>query len=148
MVFLKIENDGQDIKSTNYFYSDYAMRGLVYCSINDGAVRLLLSALRMAWLNEMVTGSDVILSIGPWPDQGKAVAMELLFEDGSPTPFCLHLSPEQFDRLPLEKDGLGEWVFAVWTQDPDGTLRKSMEWPLRIRRVPKIPWLKPWENMS
>ena len=138
MEILKIMNDGPDIAETNYFDFEHANRGLFYLSINAGCARLLVPDIQQAAIQEFKTAKYVILSRGPWPEQGRSDALELLFEDLSDSPYALHMVAEQCDMLP---DGQGDWTLAVWSREG-----KRFQCPLRYRRVAKIPCLKPWRN--
>lgn len=136
---LEIENDGQAILSTNYWSSDYAARGLAYLSWNAGAARLLVPAIRRAWLKEMRGAESVIVSIGPWPAGGGKDGIELLFEDHSSSPFALHLSQGQTDRmLPASEHGAAFAVIVLSESDD------ALHFPGLFRRVRAIPFLKPW----
>lgn len=143
-MILTIQNTGQEITSTNYWDMEHAKKGYFYCSINAGAFRLLVPWLQEFSLNEMKTASEVIISRGPWPEGGKPDALEILFEDGTDTPFALHLGSEQVDHMPLDadRDRQGQpprWVFSAWTQHG-----KKIELPCRYRKAKKIPCLKPF----
>jgi hypothetical protein len=139
---LQIENDGPDIRTTNYWETDPAAAGLVYASCNAGAIRLLLPPAKEPDIPDMTRGVEyVILSRGPWPAQGLPEAVEILFEDRSDSPYALHLSPESFDLLPAEPPEGREWRLGLWTAGP----RKRADLPVRFRRVQSLPWLRPWE---
>jgi|SRR4030042_65454 hypothetical protein len=137
--FLTVENDGQAIVSTNYWQSDYAKRGFFYLTINAGAFRLLVPPSREGELADMLTASEVIVSRGPWPEHGKHDALELLFEDYSDSPYSLHITSDQVDRMPADADRHKTFVFAVWVQTG-----KVKEMPGRYRKVKYVPWLEPW----
>lgn len=135
---LDIENDGQAILSTNYWTSDYAARDLAYLSWNAGAARLLVPAIRRTWLEEMRGAESVIVSIGPWPVTGGKEGVELLFEDHSSSPFALHLSQEQTDRmLPASEQGATFTVIVLSESDD------ALHFPGLFRSVAAIPFLKP-----
>lgn len=142
-----IENDGQKIISTNYWDTPHAKeRGLVYLSINAGCFRLLVPKGKGISLDELRTAFVVLVSRGPWTEMGKSDGLELLFEDGSASPYCLHIVTEQCDRLPLDsdRDRKGEaprWRFAVYTQEG-----LQFECPARYRLTKRIPWMKEWKE--
>jgi len=77
---------------------------------------------------------------GPWPAQGLAEAIELLFDDGSDSPYALHLSPQQIDRVPPDSESGREVRVTVWTEGPTCTL----DLPGRYRRSARLPDLSPW----
>jgi hypothetical protein len=143
MVTIGIDNNGPEIVSTNYWDTNYARKGYVFLSINAGTCRLLVPEAMLAAIPEWRAAREVIVSKGPWPDQGKAEALELLFEDDSDSPYALHIGTNQVDRIPLpadqdHADQPARWRFSTWTQI-DG---KVLELPCRYRIVTRIPWLK------
>lgn len=139
LMLITIGNDGQDIVSTNYFESEYAVNGKVYMSINAGAFRLLLPDSQMRYLEEMSSGKEVLITLGKWLEGNKRQAFELLFEDYSMSPFCLYFGPEQIDRIPNDMHRKDKTVFTVWT-----TAGKVLSLPCYTRRVDEIPCLEPW----
>lgn len=138
---LTIINSGQAIASTNYWDGEHARAGLLYLSWNAGAGRLLIPDAAKGILREFRGASKVLVSRGPWTDQGGREALELLWEDGSDDPFCVHLITEQCDRLiPQEQQG-GGFVITAWTR---GGMKGR--WPGLYRVVPHIPYLRPWAS--
>ena len=138
---LTITNNGSDLASTNYWDGEHARAGFFYLSWNAGAGRLLVPDSRLADLQEMGTASYVIVSRGPWPARGAREGIELLFEDGSDAPFCLHLSAEQSDRLLPDVDQGGGFEIAAWTRSG-----RAAAWPGKYRKVAQIPCLDPWSE--
>jgi hypothetical protein len=136
MNLFRIENNGQAIASTNYFDSEHAAKGYFFLSTNAGCVRLLVPDSQQAAIQEFKTAKYVILSRGPWPEQGRTDALELLFEDLSNSPYALHIVKDQCDMLP---DGKGDWTLAVWSR-----WGKEFDCKLKYRHVKRIPCLKPW----
>jgi len=135
---LRIENDGPRIRATNYWESEAAGRGYAYVSVNAGTFRLLLPPALETALADMATAREIVISRGPWTDAGKADGLEILFDDGSSSPYALHLSIEQIDRVPLDADAGRQVVCTVWTLGPKLALSR----PAYYRRVPRIPWVK------
>jgi hypothetical protein len=138
MNLITIENNGPEIVSSNYWTSEYSAKGYVYLSINASAFRLLIPDNMK--IDGTLLAKEVIVSRGTWPDQGRADALELLFEDYSDSPFCLHIGTEQVDRMPADTDRNKSFIFSVWT-----FAGKILEVPARYRIVKKIPYLKPWK---
>ncbi len=139
---LFITNNGQAITSTNYWESEMSKNGYCFLSWNAGAGRVLVPDELKSAITEMRLAKYVIVSRGPWHEAGNRDAIELLFEDESENPFCLHLVAEQTDRtLPEEQQGSG-FVITVWTRDRGEELRP----PGRYRTVDAIPCLKPWSS--
>lgn len=136
---LIIGNDGQAIKTTNYFDSTRAQRGLLYLSWNARAARLLVPDNQRAAVSEMQSAEYVIVSDGPSAMHHGRRCIEMLFEDHSDTPFALHISHEQCDRLlPASEHGV-HFTFSVWTRDG-----MQLQLPARYRRVRSIPCLMQW----
>lgn len=138
---LTIVNQGQAIASTNYWDSAHARAGYFYLSWNAGAARLLVPDAQKSALREMRVAQYVIVSRGPWSDQGGRDALELLWEDGTDTPFAIHLVAEQTDRWVPESDQGSGLVVTAWTR---GGLKGR--WPGRYRVVPRIPCLDAWSS--
>ncbi|MFK1437590.1 hypothetical protein ACIU0H_28585 [Pseudomonas aeruginosa] len=136
-----IENDGQSITRTNYWDSVHATEGYAFLSWNAGAGRVLLPDALAPALADMRVAQYVIVSLGPWRAQAGREAWELLFEDGSDTPYCLHLVCEQSDRRLPDTDQGGGFVIAVWTRDGE-----QLRLPAKFRKVVEIPCLEPWSE--
>ena len=134
---LIIKNDGKDIKSANYWESAYAKNGFFYMSGNDNALRLLVPPSKMEIAT--VNASEAIISRGPWPPNN-GDAIEVMLEDGTDAPYCVHFGKEQCDLLP--EPGQEGLVFSLWGPGP----KKLVELPCRYRHAPILPWLKPWES--
>lgn len=136
---LEIFNKGAAILSTNYWDSEQARQGYVFLSFNAGFARVLLPDAMKSQLPEMRSATMVILSHGPWSERAGANGWELLFEDGTDAPYCLHLSEEQSDRtLPAADQGGGFWL-TVWTRGGE-----KLRLPAKFRRVAELPCLQPW----
>lgn len=136
-----IKNQGQAIVETNYFDIAHAQAGALYLSWNASAARLLVPDSQKQILRELRGAREVLISRGPWADQGNRDALELLWEDDSDNPFVLHLAIEQSDRLLLDTDqGSGIWC-SVWTR---GGMKGR--WPARYRRVTRLPCLQAWSE--
>ncbi len=80
---LMIGNNGQSISSTNYWDSEPAKSGFCFLSWNANAARLLVPDTFESAISEMRSAKYVIVSRGPWPEQSRREALELLFEDES-----------------------------------------------------------------
>lgn len=140
---ITIINDGPLIASTNYWQSPLARAGKVYCSINAGTIRVLLPPAQVVALPDIRAAQYAVLSRGPWPEMRILEAVEIMFEDGSESPYTLHLSAQSFDMFPGDP-GASEWRLSVWieglTKAPELACYFTCYW----RRVPRIPCLKPW----
>jgi hypothetical protein len=126
---------------TDYWDTEHAAAGLFYLSWNAGAGRLLVPDSQKPILRELKGAREVLVSRGPWPEQGGRDALELIWEDDSDSPFCIHLVAEQTDRLIPEHQQGGGFSIAAWTR---GGMKGR--WPGRYRLVDAIPCLKPWED--
>lgn len=142
---LEIRNHGPLIVATNFWDLPAAKAGKLFVSTNAGAFRVLVPASQEGLVTEMKTAAGCALSRGPWPAMKLTDAFEVLFDDGTPDPFALHLAPESFDRLPTAEDVAGEWVLSVWTRPRRGDRpHKAFERPCRYRMSPSLPDLRPW----
>lgn len=144
MSLIEVHNHGPLILSSNYWNSDLAEAGKVFVSVNAGAIRVLLPPSRYGDLSEMRTGNECVLSRGPWPEAYVKEAIEIMWDDGSDSPFALHLTPESFDMLPGEPEPGREWICSTWVAK-DGKPHKSMERICHWRRAAKLPCLEPWK---
>lgn len=136
---LSIANRGQAIASTNYFDSEFAREGKFFLSWNAGAGRLLVPDSQKRVIAEMRTAKYVIVSQGPWAEDGGAPALELLFEDDSDAPFVLTICHLQTDRL-LRSSGKGcGFYVSVWTRGGQKLCLAG-----RYREVASIPCLEEW----
>ena len=135
----QVINDGQRIVETNYFDSPHAKAGYCFLTWNAGAARLLLPDSMAASIKDMQGAMYVVVSRGPWLAQGKRDALELLFEDSSDNPYCIHLVTEQTDRMLPEDNQGGGFVVTVWTRQG-----VQLQLPGKYRTVAAIPCLDPW----
>lgn len=143
--FFSFQNHGPLLVATNYWQSEHAHAGKLYCSVNAGAIRVLLPESQRPVINELRTAEYAILSRGPWPAENRTEAVEILWEDKSDSPHCWHLSVESFDLLPAEPEPGRDWTISIWDEKKHRP-HKCLERPCYWRRVPQIPWLKPWEG--
>jgi hypothetical protein len=139
---ITIDNHGPLILASNYWGSEMAQRGLIFCSPNAGCIRVLVPASKRELIEEARKAQYVILSRGPWLVQGVEEGIEILLEDGSDSPYAIQLTPESWGMLPAEPPPGQEWVIAFWDLKK-GKPHKAVERKCHWRRVPKVPWLKP-----
>lgn len=140
---LTFGNQGQKIVQTNFWDSDLARAGYCFLSWNAGAGRLLVPDSQRGFLREMKSARYVIVSRGPWPAAGVRDGIELLFEDNSASPFCIHIGAGQTDRLLPDADQGGGFFVTVWTRRG-----QKMRFPGKYRTVGAIPCLEPWKLAS
>ncbi len=143
--FLRVRNHGPLITETDYWISPLAQRGLIWCSVSAGAIRVLLPPSAYGCLEDMRAGRECVLSRGPWPAERQPEAIEIMWDDGSDSPFALHLTPESFDLLPAAPEPGREWICSVWTAK-DGRPHKALERVCHWRRVDRLPCMRPWDT--
>jgi len=144
---LSIENHGPLIVATNFWETPEEAAGKYLASLNAGAIRVLIPRSERAAIEECRPSQYAVLSRGPWPVRGLAEAVEILWEDGSDSPYAWTWALETFDILPAEPEAGREWVISLWDLKKNRP-HKALERPCHWRRVPQIPWLKPWKGAS
>ena len=117
---ITIANSGQDIASTNYWDTEHGLAGLVYLSGNAGAWRLLVPPAAAWMLPEMRTGKRASIE----PSLQDARCWDIVFDDGSDSPFSISIDKRQLDRSLAP----GAALMTVWV--PTG---KTLSLPLVIR---------------
>ena len=105
---LTIANNGPDLAETNYWDSDHAAQGLCYLSGNAGVWRLLVPDLAESSLPEMRTARTVTIE----PSISMAGCLDVVFEDGTHSPFALTIDKRQVDRAMTP----GRCRLTVWTR--------------------------------
>lgn len=105
---ITIENNGPDIRATNYWYTRQAAAGLCYLSGNAGAWRLLVPEVTEDMLSEMRTGQRATIE----PSIQAAGCWDVVFEDGTDSPFALAIDRRQLDRA-MDP---GRCRLTVWTR--------------------------------
>ncbi len=131
---IRIANNGPRIVETNYFDLPHARAGLFFVSVNAGTFRILVPDNQLSAIAEMRSGPKCVISRGPLGDSD---AIELMFDDGSDSPFALHIDARQVDRLLGYETA--EVVVTAWTRDG-----LAATWPGYYRAVPTLPCLDPW----
>ncbi len=144
--FIAVINDGPDIKSSNYWENELAANGIIFCSVNGGAIRVCLPPDLYRWVPDIQTATEVVLSRGPWPAMGQAEAVEILYDDGSDSPYVMFLGRSSFaEGLPAKPPPGRKWNLSVWVKE-DGLIRKVLDSACYWRTVPSIPCLKAWRE--
>jgi len=139
---LVIENDGQNIVSSNFWDTELNDAGKLFVSVNAGAIRVLVAGTKEAAIQDMETAKYCIVSRGPWPEVGVHDAIELMWDDESDCPFAVQLTPASCDLLPGEPTGGRTWICSSWILQ-DGRPTKVVERECHWRRVSRIPCLAP-----
>jgi hypothetical protein len=142
---LIITNSGPLIVSTNFWETSLAAQGLAHLSINARAFRLLMPPELEETIPEMATGKLVVVSR---PRNPSKYDLEIMFDDGTDDPYCLHLSAGQVSNWPArEDDGRDDLEFTVWTQPRRGEgPHQALRRPAAYRSVGSVPCLKPWKK--
>lgn len=124
---IHIENDGPRIVSTDYWQSEHAARGLVYLSVNAGAVRLLVPHGWPDLESERVTRASVQIVGAP-----RVGVAHIVLEDGSSDPAFLTVDARQCDRaLPASEVGRRVTLLVYGPGHADGAVLLR-ELPARI----------------
>ena len=135
---VRIENNGPDIRSTDYWQSEIEAEGISCVSFHAGCFRVLMARKYFADLPEMKTAGEVLVLRGPWPEQRKLDAFQFIFNDGSPNPyFILFDAKTSFERLPAPSAEGRSCRVAVWAWAETGPA-KVLELPAQFKRVPRV----------
>src|SRR5262252_8262224 len=130
---ITVENDGPLIVRSNYWDSDLARAGRFFVSVYEGTIRVLVPHGLYGLVADMRDAKECVLSQGPWLKKSGHEVVEIMFDDGSDSPFAMHLAPKSFDLLPAEPESR-EWILNVWIAAgrPHLVLERVCHW----RRVP------------
>ena len=109
MDLISIGNVGPEIASTDYWDSDQAQKGLMHVSPNAGVLRLLVPPKWERILPDMRTGKRVTVE----NSIVRRGAVDIVFEDGTQSPFFVSLDRRQFSGIPKR----GAWGLSVWTRE-------------------------------
>jgi hypothetical protein len=136
---LVIKNKGAEILSSNFW--DLHIPSF-FLSMNGSAARLLIPDSEIDEIPKMVTAKQVILSRGPcWPELDKD-AIEIMFDDGSRTPYSIQLMEAEIDHLiPALMQGR-DFIFSAWKKNAV----KIFERPANFRMVIRLPCLEAWSD--
>jgi hypothetical protein len=137
---VEIKNDGPKLVDSNW-WSLPGGEDLYFLSANAGALRLLVPDSWVLSIPEMTDNvQNVVVSKNQFPERG-LFAVEILFDDGSVTPFSIQLSINQTDCLLADLGSSGPVPLLVYVNHggPLCVLRMSAH----IRPAPRLPWLKP-----
>jgi hypothetical protein len=87
-----VTSDGERLLGTDYWTSPHARRGLVYCSVNAGAVRLLVPPPAREVATAVVGSRAARLQLAGAAAVG---VIHLVLEDGSASPYVLTIDARQ-----------------------------------------------------
>lgn len=138
---LHFENNGMELVATNYWQTENCAVGLFFLSSNAGCVRLLVPSAKLEEIEDMTRGvGEIVLTRGEL--EGVRDCVEVLFEDYSASPYCIHVDPKQVDRRwVLSDEGAAmRWRFAIYREE--GKVAEFSHCFLRhARRLPcALPW--------
>lgn len=146
MELLTIGNNSQEITSTNYWESMYNAEGFFYISINAGCVRLLVPerySIDTQFFDDTLSAKQIVLSmLKKYLQEEKRHSVELMFDDHSENPYCIHVAPNQIDRLLLPEDNNKVMRFIAYAKG----LRIIQDTRCGFRFVNKLPCLLPWKG--
>ena len=111
-----IANDGQNIRSTNFWDSELNTAGKYYLSFNANALRIMLPDTLTHYLNEMRTGNKVEI-------EKQETQIVVWFIDGTESPFRIASSFDAIDRLWTVADVGKSVQVLVYTRGPTLELR-------------------------
>lgn len=141
-------NDGPLIRTTSYWDTSLAVRGGLFASFNAGACRLLVPNHARGFdvrdLLQAAGGAREVLVAVIRRPQEQRLALELLWEDDTDTPFAVHLGPQQIDRIPAAGDDGRTIVVSVWQRGYGREPTCILSQPGRLRIVSRMPYLRPW----
>jgi len=136
-MYITIENDGPEIRGTNFWDTGIGDKHYAY-AINAGCLRVLIPVEKEHLITEMTTCDYAIVSTVANPKLGK-LGIEILFEDHSKAPFCLHLCPDAgigfYPMMPVKPI---ERSLSLWIKGPE----KVGAMKAYFRKVPRLPYLK------
>jgi hypothetical protein len=129
--------------ASDYWDSENARRGFILISFNAGAFRLLLPDSLKTVIADIRTGRHAVITHGLHIDE-HATMYEVMFEDGSDSPFALWLHPRQIERAFSIADAASQdRQLTVYTRGCVEVARM----PVFFREAVTLPCLKPW-NMA
>ncbi len=111
--FMMVQDDGPSLRDSNYWDSLYCQSGLLYFSVNAGAIRMLVpDDVSDELLDALTTTQHVVVS-----RDAAGVHYELLFEDGTPTPYFVFTTSAAWDHsVPDSESGRINIDFRVYAR--------------------------------
>lgn len=136
---LRIEDEGQLIRSTNYFDSRRARAGAISVSCAAGAVRLLVPPSLESQIPEMLRGTThvEVSMLRPLEITEKETCSVWTFEDHSQRPLFLELGAAHF--LGMLPDADFEAPLTIWKKGEGDCPELVATLPLRWKRVNHLP---------
>ena len=128
--------NNQEVSSTNIW--ELAKQGsfgdsFIQCNINSRILHVFVW--KHSVLMEIQTGKNAVMNFNP-----KAMDFEIVFEDGTHSPFFIYSKIGGINFLPTQQK-IEDLVLKVWMQDSNGKPFNVHKIPLMIRKVSKIPYI-------
>lgn len=141
-----IEDDGEDIKGTDFWQSKLEKQGELVFSIKGSTIRVLIPRSEFNVIDMAKRSKEIIISRGPLLDGETEYGYEILFHTGDivKDSFLSYFENSFLDLLPDRLVGK-DLKCDFWVQS-DGVLGKTVSKPARYRIVEKLPYLKPWSD--
>lgn len=113
---LCFKNVGGELAETNYWQSPQAEDAVLYSSIHEGVMRLLMpeQCAPEVVLDSMVSSTGAKLEHDQYSDDVSQYLLSFSDADGPGCDFCITLNPAHFDRNPAEQN-INELI--VYTKD-------------------------------
>lgn len=133
-------NQGQEIRASDYWDSDWNKQGIIGCSKNAGTFRLLIPDAMKNQVTEMKTCKEIIISKGKYCSH---IGYEFLFINHLNYPYCIHIGEKQFfSHEPADTEHGKSVLVSLWTRGSE----KVFERAARFRVVDRLPYMRPWEE--
>lgn len=142
-----VKNDETRIVSMNFWGSRLEESGRFYVSPNAGEIRVLLPTnFNLGEISQLRRSVDhAVVTKGPIKGASGQVGYEILFEDHSSNPYCLHTSTQAVER-PIKFDTT-ECNLSLWYQKGAARMpRRLFHTDCYLRQAPQIPYAKSWEE--
>ena len=137
--FIYTKCDGNEIIESSYYDSILETKGLFYLQYNRKCFFLFVPTKYISEVEEMKTGSYAVFTTG-FDRITRKDSIEIMFEDYSDKPFCLHLAIDLFQfRIDESFDNL---KFMMKIHTPIGKVHE-VEVYVRSGKTYLLPYLKP-----
>jgi hypothetical protein len=131
---ITIENNGDKIIGSNFW--DNQEEEDFYLSWIDKTARLLVVAPAAQTIKEIEFAQEVIITQGTSTLSGNN-AYEILFEDGSDTPFVLILDEQKQSDKKIKEVGKEKMRLTLWEKD-----KMLIEFPMSFRKKETLPYME------
>lgn len=146
---LNIVNNDKNIVETN-FWNMPMFQDRFFISFNAGACRILLPPCYEKDLADMKAAKQIVISYGLGSGAMSTTPMyEVMFDDESSCPYCLHSLSGAADRSVSASDHGRKIELSIWLPKPNtGKMQARCVFRRKafIRTPVSIPCLKPWRG--